>query len=145
MYYLINVHNFMHIFIYFSMDYNHLNEKLKQLKIEDYIWIVYVGIIVLSWYSNSLERKYYVYNDINSKERYQKIMIFIFFILLFVYAYFLKDAFDDLKNLKDNDSKKKKELITLSFVASLLIAISGVIFFYISINNQDLDVELAFN
>lgn len=145
MYYLINVHNFMHIFIYFNMDYNHLNEKLKQLKIEDYIWIVYVGIIVLSWYSNSLERKYYVYNDINSKEKYQKIMIFIFFILLFVYAYFLKDAFDDLKNLKDNDSKKKKELITLSFVASLLIAISGVIFFYISLNNHDLDVELAFN
>ena len=135
----------MHIFIYFSMNYEHLNEKLRQLKIEDYIWIVYVGIIVLSWYSNYLERRYYIYNEKISKEKYQHIMIFIFFILLFVYAYFLKGAFDDLKNLKDSDSKKKKELITLSFVASLLIAISGVIFFYISINNQDLDVELAFN
>lgn len=135
----------MHIFIYFSMNYEHLNEKLKQLKTEDYIWIVYVGIIVLSWYSNTLERKYYIYNDINSKERYQKIMIFIFFILLFVYAYFLKGAFDDLKNMKESDSKKKKELITLSFIASLLIAISGVIFFYIALNNHDLDVELAFN
>ena len=135
----------MHIFIYFSMNYEHLNEKLKQLKTEDYIWIVYVGIIVLSWYSNTLERKYYIYSDINSKERYQKIMIFIFFILLFVYAYFLKGAFDDLKNMKESDSKKKKELITLSFIASLLIAISGVIFFYIALNNHDLDVELAFN
>jgi len=135
----------MHIFIYFSMNYEHLNEKLKQLKTEDYIWIVYVGIIVLSWYSNTLERKYYIYNDINSKEIYQKIMIFIFFILLFVYAYFLKGAFDDLKNMKESDSKKKKELITLSFIASLLIAISGVIFFYIALNNHDLDVELAFN
>ena len=127
------------------MNYEHLNEKLKQLKTEDYIWIVYVGIIVLSWYSNTLERKYYIYSDINSKERYQKIMIFIFFILLFVYAYFLKGAFDDLKNMKESDSKKKKELITLSFIASLLIAISGVIFFYIALNNHDLDVELAFN
>mgnify|MGYP002625500842 CR=1 FL=1 len=99
----------------------------------------------MSWYSNTLERKYYIYNDLNSKERYQKIMIFIFLILLVVYAYFLKDAFDDLKNLKPYDSEKKKRLITLSFVGSLLIAISGVIFLYIAFNNESLDVELAFN
>lgn len=127
------------------MDYVHLNKKLKQLKTEDYIWIVYIGIIVMSWYSNNLERNYYIYNDLNSKERYQKIMIFIFLILVIVYAYFLKDAFDDLKNLKPTDSYKKKKLITLSFVGSLLIAISGVIFLYIAFNNENLDVELAFN
>lgn len=127
------------------MNYEHLNKKLKQLKTEDYIWIVYIVIIVLSWYSNTLERKYYIYNDQFSKNRYQKIMIFIFIILIFVYAYFLKDAFDDLKNLKPCDSAKKKRLITLSFIASLLIAISGVIFLYIAFNDQELDVELAFN
>lgn len=127
------------------MNYEHLNKKLKQLKIEDYIWIVYIGIIVLSWYSNTLERKYYIYNDSYSKERYQKIMVIIFIILLFVYAYFLKDSFDDLRNLKPYDSIKKKRLITLSFIASLFIAISGVIFLYIALNDQELDVELAFN
>ena len=127
------------------MNYEHLNKKLKQLKTEDYIWIVYIGIIVLSWYSNSLERKYYVYNDQYSKNKYQKIMIIIFIILLFVYAYFLKDSFDDLKNLTLYDSIKKKQLVTLSFIASLFIALSGVIFLYIALNNQDLDVELAFN
>ena len=127
------------------MNYEHLNKKLKQLKIEDYIWIIYIGIIVLSWYSNSLERKYYVYNNQYSKNKYQKIMIIIFIILLFVYAYFLKDSFDDLKNLTPYDSIKKKKLVTLSFIASLFIALSGVIFLYIALNNQDLDVELAFN
>ncbi len=127
------------------MNYEHLNKKLKQLNIEDYIWIIYIGIIVLSWYSNSLERKYYVYNDQYSKNKYQKIMIIIFIILLFVYAYFLKDSFDDLKNLTPYDSIKKKKLVTLSFIASLFIALSGVIFLYIALNNQDLDVELAFN
>lgn len=127
------------------MNYEHLNKKLKQLKIEDYIWIIYIGIIILSWYSNSLERKYYIYNDQYSKNKYQKIMIIIFIILLFVYAYFLKDSFDDLKNLTSHDSIKKKKLVILSFLASLFIALSGVIFLYISLNNQDLDVELAFN
>ena len=127
------------------MDYDKLNNKLKQLKYEDYIWIVYIGIIILSWYSNYLEKNYYVYNDINSKDKYQKIMIFIFIILTIVYAYFLKGAWDDYKDLSPYDSNKKRRLITLSFIAALLIFISGIIFVYIALNNQELDVELAFN
>ena len=135
----------MHIFIYFNMNYEDINNKLKQLKTEDYIWIIYIGIIVLSWYSNSLERKYYIYNDINSKNNYQHIMILIFSILVIVYLYFLKSSIDDLRNLKPSDSQKKKRLVYLSFLGSLFVALSGFIFLYVSINNQDLDVELAFN
>ena len=135
----------MHIFIYFNMNYEDINNKLKQLKTEDYIWIIYIGIIILSWYSNSLERKYYIYNDINSKNSYQHIMILIFSILVIVYLYFLKSSIDDLRNLKPSDSQKKKRLVYLSFLGSLFVALSGFIFLYVSINNQDLDVELAFN
>lgn len=122
-----------------------LIKKLKELKIEDFIWVIYIGIIILSWYSNNLERKYYIYNDILSKNKYREIVIFIFTILIFVYIYFLKDAYDSLKELKETDSDKKKLLIFLSFIASLLIAISGFIFLYISIKDEDLNVELAFN
>lgn len=82
------------------MNYDELNKKLKQLKNEDFIWIIYIGIIIISWYSNNLERKYFIYNDLNSKEKYQKIMIFIFSILILIYFYFLKDSYDDLKNIK---------------------------------------------
>ncbi len=127
------------------MNSDALNKKLKQLTIEDFIWLIYIGIIFLSWYSNSLERKYYVYNDSNCKNKYQKIMILIFSILIFVYIYFLKDAWDSVKELKPYDSQKKKRLVYLSFYAALLIAISGAIFLYIAFNNQSLDVELAFN
>ena len=37
-----------------------LNSKLKELKIEEFIWIVYIGIIILSFYSNSLEKNYFI-------------------------------------------------------------------------------------
>lgn len=127
------------------MDYDFVNKKIKQLKIEDYIWVIYIGIIILSYYSNYLEEKYYVFSDINSKNKYQKIMIFIFAILLIVYLYFLKSSYDDYKDLNSNDTYKKKQLVTLSLIASLLIAISGILFLYIACNNQELDVELAFN
>lgn len=127
------------------MNQEEINQKIKEINTEDMIWIVYIGIIFLSFVSNHFERKYYLNNDINSREKYQKILIFIFSVLLIVYIYFLKGSIDSIKKLKDTDSKKKKEMVYLSFIASLLIAISGVIFLYIAIIDDNLDVELAFN
>jgi len=129
-------------FIQFNMN---LNDKLKQLKIEDFIWVIYIGIIILSWYSNSLERKYYCFNDLESKKKYREIMTTIFIILIIVYFYFLMDSINSLKNIDENTSEETKKLLYLSFLASLFIFISGLIFLYISIKDEDLNVELAFN
>jgi hypothetical protein len=122
-----------------------VEDKLRQIKIEDFIWVIYIGIIALSYYSNYLERKYYVCNDLNSKNKYRSIMILIFSILIIVYFYFLNDSYNSIKNLDDCDTEKKKRLVYLSFLASLLIFISGLIFLYIAISDTDLNVELAFN
>ena len=96
-----------------------LENKLRQLLIEDKIWLVYIGIIFLSWYSNNLERNYFVFNDKISKEKYRKVMIFIFSILVIVYFYFLKQSINDIKNIKKTDSEKRKTLVYLSFYGSL--------------------------
>ena len=127
------------------MNYKDLNEKLKQLKKEDFVWLLYIGIIFLSWFANGLERKYFIYNDLKSKENYRSIMVLIFTILIIVYFYFLEDSYKDLKKLNINDSNNKMNLTFLSFVGSLLIFISGIIFLYIAYKDEDIDVELAFN
>ena len=127
------------------MDYEQINSKLKQLKIENFIWVIYIFIIFLSWFANSLEKKYFIYNDNYSKDKYRHIMIFIFSILIVVYYYFLQHSYKDYKNLSKNDSCKKQTLIFLSFLASLLIFISGLIFLYIAYKDESLEVELAFN
>lgn len=126
-------------------NYNEVQDKLKQIKIEDYIWIIYIGIIFMSWYANSLEKKYYTTLDKNAKNKYREIITGIFLILLIVYLYFLYSAYQDIKKLNSKDSDKKKKLVILSFIASLLIVISGMIFLYIAFTDEDLDVELAFN
>lgn len=72
-------------------------------------------------------------------------LILIFTILLFVYYYFAKDSYDDLKRLNEFDSDKKIMLHYASFIGSLLILISGVIFLGIAILDEEIDVELAFN
>lgn len=127
------------------MEYNDVNERLEELKIEDFIWVIYIGIIFLSWIANSLERKYFLFNDLMSKEKYREIMTIIFSILVIVYFYFYKESVSDINKLKDNDTDKKKILTIISSIASLLILISGVIFLIVAILDEDLDVELAFN
>ena len=122
-----------------------IKKRLKQLDIEDFIWVLYIGIIILSTYSNSIERKYFICKNKKDKDKYRNINILIFSILLVVYLYFLKNSINDLKNLKENDSNKKKNLVYLSFLGSLFITISGFIFLYITLVDKELDVELAFN
>ena len=122
-----------------------LEEKLKEINIEDFIWLVYIFIIFMSWYSNSLERKYFIYKDEKSKDQYRCLVVMIFTILLIVYLYFVKSAWNSYKNLKDSPDLKTRELATLSLLASVLIAISGAIFLYIALRDEDLKIEVAFN
>ena len=127
------------------MNGNELKEKLDELKTEDYIWLLYIGIIIISWYSNNVERKYFITGDLKSKEKYQRLTVLIFTILLVVYFYFTKSSYDDILKLKQGDSKSKKDLTYLSFLGSFLVLISGIIFLYIAFKDENLDVELAFN
>ena len=124
---------------------NDLNNRLKELKIEEFIWIIYIGIIILSFISNHYEKNYFLTKDNNSKKKYRNIMVLIFSILIIVYLYFLKDSVDSIKELKHTDSERKKKLTYLSFIGSLLIAISGFIFLYIAFVDENVDVEIAFN
>lgn len=127
------------------MNSNELNDKLKQLKIEDFVWLVYLGIIFLSWYSNQLERDYFINHNLKSKEQYRRIMIFIFFVLCIAYFYFLSDSKKSFDQLKPWDSTETKRLHFLSYLASILIFISGIILLYIAIEDESLNVEIAFN
>ena len=99
----------------------------------------------MSWYSNFLEKKYFIYNDLNSKEKYRKIIIGIFVVLVVIYFYSFKSSYNDLKNLNLCDSNKKKNLTFIAMIASLLILISGILYLYIAISDEDINVEIAFN
>ena len=120
-------------------------DKWKDIEIENKIWIIYIGIIILSWYTNSKEKTFLLYNDEKNKKEYQNLLILIFSILVIIYYYFAKDSYDKLININEFDSNKKKYLLYLSFIASFLILISEIIFLNIAIQDDQIDVELAFN
>lgn len=120
-------------------------DRLREIKIENLVWIIYIGIIILSWYANSKETKFILCNDEKAKKEYQNIMILIFTILVIIYCYFTKDSYDDLKKLNESDSEKKKILHLASFIGSFLVLISGFIFLGIVIVDDEIDTEIAFN
>ena len=120
-------------------------DRLQDIRIENYIWVIYIIIIFISWYANSKEKKFILYNDEVSRREYQNLLVLIFSILIIIYYYFTKSSYDDLNELTINDSNKKIILTYASFIASLLILISGMIFLTIAIMDEEIDVELAFN
>ena len=124
---------------------NEIDNRIKQIEIENFIWIIYFFIIGLCLYANYYEKKYFCTNDISSKEKYRKLNIIVFVIAVIIYIYFFIDNYSDYKNLKPIDSIKKKNLTELSLIGTTLVVISGIIFLYIAIVDKDIDVEIAFN
>ena len=124
---------------------NNNMDILKIIDIENNIWIIYFILIGLSFWANSYEKKYYIYNDLKSKEKYRQINTLVFSIALVVYNYFFTSNYNDYKNLKQSDSSRKKFLNEINYLASLLILVAGTIFLFISIFDTDLDTEIAFS
>ena len=118
-------------------------ERIKDTRIEDFIFIIYYLIITLSLYSNKIERDYlYTGNDYD-RTRYRILLYIIFWIAFLVYLYYTIDSYKTLKEVSSDDEHRK--LYELSFLASFLVLISGCIYLYIISNDEEDRVELAFN
>ena len=120
-------------------------DKLEDIKEENLIWIIYIIIIILSYYANSKEKKYLLYNDEEARREYQSLLILIFGVLVGIYYYFAKSSYEDILKLNSSDTNKKIILTKASFIGSFLVLISGIIFLTIAINDENIDVERAFN
>lgn len=76
-----------------------MKDRLKDIKIENFVWLVYIFIIILSYCAN-YKKNFILYNDEKSKREYQNLLILIFSILLIIYIYFAYSSYEDIKELK---------------------------------------------
>lgn len=118
---------------------------LKSIETENFVWIIYLFIIGISFVANSFEKDYYVTGNVDSKNKYRIINIFVFATALLIYLYFFYDNYKNIKNLNCNSSKEKIFFNNLNFIASILIVVAGTIFLYIALYDKNLDTEIAFN
>ena len=119
--------------------------RLKKLKIEDLVWYILIGIIILSLYNNQVERKFIIFNDYQSKEKYRFLQIFIFSVALIIYLYYAYDGYKDLKSLNIYDSKQKIIGTKLAYLSGILVAIATAILLYVAIFDTNVETEIFFN
>ncbi len=112
-----------------------LEEKLKRLRNEDIIWIIYFFIAGFALYSNHLDRKYLLNKDIKAYWEEKNINITIFVVAFFIYLYFAVLLYQDLCKLQKNDKKYRTTFIQL--IAALLFLIGGFIYLINEINGGD--------
>lgn len=123
---------------------NDVEKKLKRLKNEDIIWIIYFFIVVFALYSNKLDRDYLLKKDRDAYKREKSINITIFFIAFFIYLYFLLLLTEDLGNMEKNFDDPNYRSTFIQLIAAILFLIGGAIYLINEITRKDdaLDVGL---
>ncbi|MCI6266871.1 MAG: hypothetical protein MR598_08525 [Erysipelotrichaceae bacterium] len=120
-----------------------LIDRLKLLKAEDIIWTILIGLLLLSFYANKLEREYLIYDNHISKEKYRHLQIFIFVVATLTYLFYALHDFQDLFKLKPTDNPEKIQHTYLSFIASVFVLTAGCIFIYIAVTDTELETEIS--
>lgn len=124
---------------------NDIYETLQEIETENFIWVIYLFIIGVSFLANYYEANYYKTANIDSKDKYRILNIFVFSVALIIYLYFFKSNHDKVRNLNCFDSKEKIIFNELNYLASILIVIAGIILLYIAIFDKNLETEISFN
>lgn len=111
--------------------------KLKRLKWEDLIWIIYFFIAAAALFSNQLDREFLLKKDYNAYKKEKNINITIFVIAFFIYLYFFLLAIDDLNSIesKFNDEKFRNNMLRL--IGALFFLIGGIIYLYLEVTTND--------
>ena len=122
---------------------NDVEKKLKRLKNEDIIWIVYFFIVVFALYSNKLDRDYLLKKDKNAYTREKSINITIFFIAFFIYLYFLLLLTEDLGNMEKNFDDPNYRSTFIQLIAAILFLIGGAIYLINEITRKDDDLDVG--
>ncbi len=122
---------------------NNINEQLKRLKTEDFIWYVYFFIVAFALLSNYYERNYLISKNKNSYNKFKTINITIFFIAFIIYLYFVVITYDNLKSYQNKLKDKAFYLSEVKFIGALLFLIGGVIYLITEFFSVNIDAEVG--
>ena len=122
---------------------NDISRKLKRLRNEDIIWIIYFFIVVFALYSNKLDRDYLLNHDNGAYKSEKYINIGIFFVTFFIYLYFVLLLTEDLSNMERNFNNDNYRSTFIQLIAALLFLIGGSIYLINEIVRKDDDLDVG--
>lgn len=99
-------------------------EKLKELKISDYIFGILIVTSLVGIYADKKERDWYTHKDKEGRKKAHNTRLILLTVALLIYIYFLNTRIKKCKNATN------KFLRHLDVLATILFIIGGLIFLY---------------
>ena len=119
---------------------NELEEKLKEIKIENIVIYIYFILLIIYLYANKVEINYIYFQNEKDKEKYRNLLYIFFGISLIISILFALSNIKDLYEYEANyETYKLKEL---SAIAGVLIVITTIIYLYIIYKDEDINLEV---
>lgn len=98
------------------------NNDFDRLNFEDFIWIIYIGLALLSIFGDKLQKEFLIEADKAKEKESNNIFLFILVVTFFIYLYFFVRNLYDLEKA-DSDVK---ELFSIKLLGSSFF-IAGII------------------
>ena len=117
-----------------------MNEKLKEIKIENYIISIYYILLTIYLYANTIEVNYIKYGNQTDKDKYRLLLYIVFGTTFIITLYYSIESLKSLKEITDEEVYKLKELST---IANILVLFASIIIIYIIYKDKDINLEVS--
>ena len=116
-----------------------MNEKLKEINLENYIIYIYYILLTIYLYANTIEVNYIKYGNQTDKDTYRLLLYIVFGTTFIITLYYSIESLKSLKEITDEEVYKLKQL---SALANILVLIASIIIIYIIYKDKDINLEV---
>ena len=110
------------------------NNELREVTINEWIWIVFVFLSLANIYGDELEKHSLQENE-KHNERARKIFLVTASIALIIYLYFTINSYNKLK--KAREQNKDTKLREINFLGQFLVFFGACLLIYFNIKNKN--------
>lgn len=114
-----------------------IRKTLKELQIEDIIWIITLFSAIFAIISNKFERDYVIKKDKKAAKTYKNINVTLLTISFLIYLYFLLLSYSRVKEINPSTTFKQARLTNLNFIGAILFIIAALISIIVEIYSDD--------
>ena len=118
--------------------------KLKRLKNEDLIWVIYFFIVIGALMSNNYEKNYLLTGNSSNQKKFKVLNITIFCVAFFIYLYFVLINYEDIETLKKDATRKEVLNAHIGLISALLFLVAGALALVGEINRGGPDDDIGF-
>lgn len=111
-----------------------MNSKIKELRIDEWIWVVFIVLSILNICGDELEKKFYTSSDVKSDRIAKKIFTLTVIISFIIYIYLVKRNYDVVKKLKSRNCDSS--LCEIRLIGSIFIVVGAFLTVYFQINSS---------